>query len=103
MADRAFLERLSRELTDQGKLIEAGWVGFRLAVMPEGVSKVQLEETRKAFFAGCQHLFSSIMTIMDEDREPTEADLRRMDMINTELQAFGEKLKREIDLKRGAH
>lgn len=29
MADRAYLERLSRELTDKGKLIEAGWVGLR--------------------------------------------------------------------------
>ena len=31
MADRASLERLSRSLADQGKLIEAGFVGLRLA------------------------------------------------------------------------
>jgi hypothetical protein len=26
MADRAFLERLTKQLADEGKLIEAGWV-----------------------------------------------------------------------------
>lgn len=96
MADQAYLERLSRELTDKGKLIEAGWVGLRLAVMPLDASKTQLEEMRKAFFAGAQHLFSSIMTILDEDREPTAADLKRMDLIDTELRSFGHDLQREI-------
>lgn len=97
MADRAFLERLSRELTDKGKLIEAGWVGLRLAAIPENASKEQLQQMRKAFFAGALHLFSSIMVILDEDREPTEADLRRMSLISDELETFGAELKREID------
>jgi DNA modification methylase len=44
MADRAFLERLSRELTDQGKLIEAGWVSLRLAAIPLDASALQLQE-----------------------------------------------------------
>lgn len=63
MADRQYLERLSRELTDKGKLIEAGWIGLRIACDLEDAPKVQLEEMRNAFFAGAQHLFSSIMTI----------------------------------------
>lgn len=96
MADRAHLERLSRDLTDQGKLIEAGWVGLRLAAIPLNAPKDQLVEMRKAFFAGAQHLFASIMTIMEEDAEPTDADLRRMDLIDTELRSFGHDLEREI-------
>jgi hypothetical protein len=88
MADRAFLERLSRELADQGKLIEAGWVGLRVACDLEDAPKVQLEEMRNAFFAGAQHLFSSIMTILEPDAEPTEKDLERMDLIDKELRAF---------------
>jgi hypothetical protein len=86
--DRGYLERLSRDLTDQGKLIEAGWVSLRLAAIPEDAGPTQLSEMRMAFFAGAQHLFGSIMTILDEDREPTAADLRRMDLINDELQIF---------------
>jgi hypothetical protein len=37
MVDRAELDRitteLSKALADEGKLIEAGWVGYRLAVI----------------------------------------------------------------------
>ena len=88
MADRDFLQRLERELTDQGKLIEAGWVGLRLAAIPDDAGKVQLEEMRNVFFAGAQHLFSSILTILEEGEEPTDADLKRMDLIQTELDGF---------------
>ncbi len=88
MADRAYLERLSRELTDNGKLIEAGWLGLRIACDLEDAPKVQLEEMRNAFFAGAQHLFSSIMTILDPGAEPTDKDLERMDAIDRELKAF---------------
>jgi len=31
----------------------------------------------------------SIMAVMDSDREPTAQDLRRMDLIHKELEAFG--------------
>lgn len=88
MADKAFLERLSRELVDKGKLVEAGWVSLRLAAIPLDAPAIQLEEMRNAFFAGAQHLFSSIMTILEPDAEPTEKDLERMDLIDRELKAF---------------
>jgi hypothetical protein len=86
--DRAYLERFSRELTDKGKLIEAGWIGLRLAAVPPDASAVQLDEMRTAFFAGAQHLFSSIMTILEPDAEPTDKDLERLDLIDRELQSF---------------
>lgn len=88
MADRAFLERLSRDLTDKGMLIESGWIGLRLACDLEDAPKIQLEEMRNAFFAGAQHLFTSIMTILDPGAEPTAKDLERMDQIDRELKAF---------------
>lgn len=88
MADCAFLERLSRELTDQGKLIEAGWVGLRLAAMDPTAPADQLREMRMAFFGGAQHLFSSIMSILEPGAEPTDKDLERMGLIQAELQEF---------------
>ena len=88
MADRAFLERLSRELADQGKLIEAGWVSLRLTAIAHDAPAIQLQEMRMAFFAGAQHLLGSIMSILDPGDEPTDADLRRMDLINKELRGF---------------
>lgn len=88
MADRAFLERLSKELADQGKLIEAGWVGYRIAVVPPDAPAVQLDECRMAFFGGALHLFTSLITIMDPEPQETADDMIKMSLINTELQHF---------------
>lgn len=100
MPDRAEIERiateLSKKLADEGKLIEAGWAGYRMMVLPPNAPQIQIDECRMAFMAGSQHLFSSIMTVLDSgDEEPTEADLRKMDLIDKELRAFA----REIEMK----
>lgn len=87
------LQRLSRELTERGKLIEAGWVGLRIAAVAPDAPQPQLDEMRQAFFAGAQHLFSSIMTILDPGEEPTDKDLCRMDQIADELNEFIEDFK----------
>lgn len=92
MADRAYLERLTKELANDGKLIEAGWVALRILAVPPEAPAVQLQSMRLAYMAGAQHLFSSIMSIMDSDREPTDADLKRMDLINKEIEAFHDEL-----------
>jgi len=94
-APRPDLESLTRELMNQGRIIEAGWVALRIAAVPPDAPQVQIQEMRKAFMAGAQHLFSSIMTCLDEDSEPTSGDLRRMDLIARELEIFGRELERE--------
>lgn len=80
--------QLSINLTNEGKLIEAGWVAFEQFVLPKDAGAAQRRDMRAAFFAGAQHLFASVITIMDEDREPTDADLHKMDMISAELDNF---------------
>lgn len=83
------LEKLSRDLTDRGRLIEAGWVGMRIACMAKDAPEVQINEMRMAFMAGAQHLFASIMFILDPGEEPTAKDMQRMDLIDKELREFG--------------
>jgi hypothetical protein len=85
---REWLEGMSREFVDKGLLIEAGWMSFRAAAISMNAPDDQLREMRLAFFAGAQHLFGSMMTILDPDAEPTEDDLKRMENINTELNNF---------------
>jgi hypothetical protein len=51
---------------------------------------------RWVFFAGAQHLFGSIMGIMDPGEEPTDADLRRMDQIDVELKTFIAEFKKKF-------
>lgn len=91
MVDRHYLEHLSKELADKGKLLEAGWVSLRLACIPDDAPKAQLEDMHMAFFAGAQHLFASIVSVMDPGEEPTAADMNRMDLIHKELQDFERK------------
>jgi hypothetical protein len=76
---------------DAGQVVELGFASLLLAAygdswqtMPRG----QIDQLRDAFFAGAQHLFGSIMGMLDPGSEPTERDLRRMDLISHELDAF---------------
>jgi hypothetical protein len=75
---------VAKKLADDGKLIEAGWVGLKFAISKDA-PQVQVDEMRLAFMAGAQHLFASIMGILDPGEEPTDADLRKMDLIAAEL------------------
>ncbi|MGX9432410.1 MULTISPECIES: hypothetical protein [Bradyrhizobium] len=103
MADRSYLERLSKELAEAGKLIEAGWIGYRIAVVPPDAPLVQLEECKLAFFAGAQHLFRSLMTVFDPGgEEPTEADMRKIDLIDKELRRFAEQWELQFSKAKGS-
>jgi hypothetical protein len=96
--DQATLvEEITKQLTDEGRIIEAGWQAMRIFALPPNASSVQLSEMRKAFFAGAQHLFASIIaTVDDGDQEPTVDDLRRMDLIHQELGRFADWLRSQI-------
>lgn len=80
--------KLTKELSDQGKIIEGGWVGFRMVAMHKDAPPLQVEEMRNAFFAGAQNLFASIMVMLDPVTEPTDQDLNRMTLIHEELDNF---------------
>lgn len=94
---RLAAQQITERLTDQGRLIEAGWESFRILVVPPTAGKVQLDETRKAFFAGAQHVFVSMMELVGDDGgEPTPDELRRIDLIDKELEGFVDELRAEI-------
>lgn len=82
------IDAIAKHLVDQGLLIEAGWQMLKLMSVSPNASQIQLNEMRNAFFAGAQHLFASIMGILDPGSEPTDADMERMDNIAKELQNF---------------
>lgn len=83
---------LTKELTEKGKLIEAGFAALASMVLPKNAPAIQLYEMQLAFMAGAEHVWSSMMTMLDPGEEPTEADLRRMDLIQKELVEWREKL-----------
>lgn len=92
---------VTKELTDRGKLVEAGFAAFAHFVIPKDAPPVQLREMQLAFMAGAEHVFSSIMNILDPCDEPTAADLRRMDLIQTEIDEWRGKLFERVSPTQG--
>lgn len=102
MADRQFLEALTRQLANDGKLIEAGWVAMRLHAIPLNAPAIQLQEMRLAFMAGAQHLFWSMLAMLDPEPEETPDDMGRMDLIHKELEAFRGEIELWVSKTKGA-
>lgn len=94
---RDILHEFTLRSVDQGRIIEDGWLAFRKLVLPANAPDVQIAEMHKAFFAGAQHLFGSIMTLLEEGTDPTANDLKRMDLIHRELHDFYQLMKQKGD------
>jgi hypothetical protein len=60
-----------------------------------------LDAMRIAYMAGAQHLFSSIMTILEPGQMETEADVSRLDLIDKELDKFAQELALRTTRARG--
>jgi hypothetical protein len=75
---------------DAGQVVELGFASLLLTAYPnwEAMPRDQVDQLRDAFFAGAQHLFGSIMGMLDPGSEATDRDLRRMSLIHHELEAF---------------
>lgn len=78
----------AKEASDKGLLIEAGWQSLKAIWLHPDSPAEQVDMARHAFFAGAQHPWGSIVGILDPGEEPTAADLKRMDLIAAELDAF---------------
>jgi hypothetical protein len=94
-------DELTKELSNKGKLIEAGFAAFASFVISKDAPATQLDEMRIAFMAGAEHVWSSVMNMLDPGEEPTDADLRRMDLIQKEIDEWRIKLSDRINPVRG--
>jgi len=61
---REIADALTRECADRGQIIEGGWKAMELLMLKDA-SDIQRSEMRKAYFFGAQHLFASIMNILE--------------------------------------
>lgn len=93
---RAVHDAVVKTLVDQGKLIEAGFAAYRAVMMPPDASDNAVSVARVMYMSGAQHLFASIMSILDPGSEPTAADLNRMSLIAAELEAFASELELRV-------
>lgn len=78
--------------SDRGLLVESGWQAFRIFVMAPDAPDIQVREMRLAFFAGAQHLYASMLGMMDPGEEETADDVRRSENLHNELESFAKEL-----------
>jgi len=88
---------LTKKMADEGKLIEAGFAALQVIAL-HGAPEHQINDMRIAYMAGAEHLFRSIIVIMDADAEPTPQDLHRLDLINAELERWRGVLAAYVDI-----
>ena len=69
-------------------LIAKEWASYREAVMSPDAPEIQVQENRRAFYAGAQGFLGLMMRTLDPGLEPTDADLRGMDLLARELTEF---------------
>jgi hypothetical protein len=84
--DQAALE-LTRKLANEGKLIEGGFAAF-VMVNKIDVDHGALPILWDAYMAGAENVWSSIMATLDAGDEATPSDMRRMDAIQAEIDAW---------------
>jgi hypothetical protein len=87
------VEALYKHLIDSGQPVEAGWAIMKMIEWPELDAGPEYDARRMAFFAGAQHLFSSIIQTLDPGEEPTETDMRRLNLVSEELEKWAEEMK----------
>jgi hypothetical protein len=70
------------------------WNGYMKAVFPDGrPDAIQLQETRRAFYAGAHAILSRILGDLTGGTEAEEQDLTMMNDFENELRSFNEDVK----------
>lgn len=82
------VDAMVRKLADEGKVIESGWQAVRYLSLSPNTPTVQVNEMRKAFFLGAGHLLASLVTIVEDGKEPLPIDEERLTKIAQELDGF---------------
>lgn len=93
---------LAKAAADRGKLIELGWIGLSKMYLHPNTPPAQAAEMRACFFGGAHHIFSSILSLLDPEREPTDGDYSVMASIETELKEFIAQFEKDIPTKGNA-
>lgn len=71
------------------------WERYRRQVIPANAGRVQVEETRRAFYGGAGNMFALLTNSVSEgDSEPSAADLALLEGLQAELLAFQDEMMR---------
>lgn len=63
---------------------------YRKKVIPQDASPIQIQECKRAFYAGAHGLFYSIINLMSDEEELTQEDELVMESVAKELDTFAD-------------
>lgn len=89
---KALHDKILREFAARGMVVEGGWRSLMVMWGLTGAPEVQKMEMRRAFYAGAQHVFGSIMGLMGPGQEPTEREEKVLSDIHNELDKFAKEM-----------
>jgi hypothetical protein len=75
---------LTHSLADSGLLVEGGFAAYTM-IHKIDPSDPRMPSLRDAYMAGAEHLWSSVMMILDPGEEPTQKNLDKMTLIHNEI------------------
>jgi len=74
------------------KLLETEWINYRNDVISKDAGSTQLQESRRAFFAGAWAFYSLILNQLEPGLEDTPNDLKLMEKLDAEMREFRERV-----------
>ena len=92
------VEEATRILVDEGRVLEAGWLALRIAVLPVPTSLEQEQCMRESFYAGAHHLFAVLMTVLERGVDSQDKDVERIASIRREIKMHMAELMLKIEI-----
>jgi hypothetical protein len=74
------------------KLLETKFINYRNAIIPKDAGSIQLQESRRAFYAGAWALYSLMMNHLESGTEETPNDLALMAKLDAEMREFKDRV-----------
>lgn len=72
----------------EGTVIRNKWLSYRAEVVPLNAPQIQVDECRRAFYAGATALFFAVLSRLDPASEVTPADIQILSDVQDELEEF---------------
>jgi hypothetical protein len=70
------------------KTIRDGWIGYLERVIPSGASPVQVQETRRSFYAGAAHVMNLLAAVGDDPTITEDEGVKILDERAKEVENF---------------
>jgi len=79
-----------KNMSNHRSTVRDAWNSYRASVMPANAPPVQIQECRRAFYAGMECLMVAIMGGLDPGSDATEGDLDYVAALHQELLNFAQ-------------